>query len=504
MDYYRSAPEDPSLLTATVLGSVLLALAFFIAWLWVEWRPSAWKVALGRCGFLLVLLYPLESVREYWNTEGQRNDLGTNIALLSIEAVLAAGVVMTLTGNLRVVRAARRISLTLTLLFPSLLLDFTWSRMTAEPAAAFEPRTPAKPVVSRAAGRRVVWLLFDELDQRLVFDLKEPKVDLPELDRLRSESFVATQAEQTAGWTTLAVPSLLSGRIFERAELMDASTLAVLPEGEKSAVSWRDEPNVFKRARTEGFNSALVGWHHPYCRVLGDELVKCVEVPSGETTAALLRETSASEMGALRTLPFLFRLQRVNLEDMFRSGRPTTAAERDEYSQARQQQQYFQIRDATYAAAADRGIDLLFAHFPAPHFFGIYNSRRRDFTLTPTLSYVDNLALVDRTVRELRCVLERAGLWDSTTVILTSDHGLRPDLWRGHLGWTEELDRLTGGVQTPLVPCIIKPAGKHQGIVYERPFSTVVEGDLVLGALRGELATPEAMAAWLDRHAANP
>lgn len=503
MNYYRVAPENYSLLIATIASSCLLSLAFYAAWRWSQWRPSAFKTRLAHCGFLLALMFPLESVRLYWNTEGGSYDLATNIVILCIEAVLGAGVVLAAMGNPRMVRAAQRIALLLTLLIPSLVLDFTWGRPGAEPASAYLAKPPAAALAHSGEVHRVVWLLFDEFDQRLAFDLREPKVALPELDRLRAESFTASQAQQTAGWTTLAVPSLISGKLFERADLVDAATLRVYPEGSKTGVSWREEPNVFRRARAAGFNSALIGWHHPYCRVMGDDVVKCVEIPSGHPTAALLRETSASEAGPWGSIPFLFSLQWSNLRDIFRpgDGEGQSAGGRDEYVQRRQQRQYFKIRDLVYSTAVDPKIDLLYAHFPLPHLFAIYNARRGDFTLSRSLSYADNLALVDLTVGELRRKLEQAGEWDSTTLIITSDHGLRPELWRGRMGWTAELERLTGGKQTPLVPLIVKAAGAHDAVAYDRPFSSVLESDLVLAALKGELKSAEDVAAWIDRRA---
>jgi hypothetical protein len=502
MNYYRTAPESPALLIATVAASCLLSLAFYAVWLWVERRPTPAKLKFAHCGFLLVLMFPLESVRQYWNTEGTSHDLATNIVILTIEAILAAGVLLALAGNTRMVTASRRIAMMLTLLFPAMLLDFTWGNMGAEPESAYRPK-PAAPLLQphgSADGkeRRVVWVLFDELDQRLAFDLKQPKVDLPELDRLRAESFAASAAQQTAGWTTLALPSLLSGTVFESAELKDAGTLEVRREGSRTGTSWRDEPNVFKKARAAGFNAALIGWHHPYCRVLGDQVVKCVEVPSGHPTAALLRETSATEAGAWRSIPFLFYLEWANLHDVFRPAESSSVGERDEYVQQRQQRQYFLMRDLVYATAADRNVDFLFAHLPLPHLFAIYDAKRHDFTRSNRTSYADNLALVDRTVGELRRTLEQAGLWDSTTLMITSDHGLRPELWRGRMGWTEELERLTGGKQTPLVPLIVKMADEHQAVAYDRPFSSVVQSDLVLAALRGQVKTAADVAAWID------
>jgi hypothetical protein len=501
MNYYRTAPETPALLVATIAAACLLSLAFYAAWRWVERNPSPLKLKFGYCGFLLALMFPLESVRQYWNTEGAAYDLATNIVIICIEAILASGVALALAGNPRVVRAARRITLVLTLLFPSLLIDFTWGRPTAEPESAFRPKPPAPMLARHGSGHRVLWVVFDEFDQRLAFDLRRPKVDLPELDRLRAESFTASAAEQTAGWTTLAIPSLISVKLFSRADLVDASTLRVYLADSKNGVSWRDEPNVFKRARAAGFNAALIGWHHPYCRVLGDELVNCVEVPSGYPTAALLRETSVDEAGPARSIPFLFALQGTSLADIFRRGTSESgsAGGRDRYVQGRQQKQYFRIRDLVYSMAADPRIDLLFAHFPIPHLFAIYDAKRGDFSLDSSLSYTDNLALADRTVGELRRALEQSGQWDSTTIIITSDHGLRPEVWRGRMGWTSELEQLTGGKQSPLVPLIVKVAGAHDAMAFDRSFSSVVESEIVFAALQGRLHSAFDVAALIGR-----
>ena len=103
----------------------------------------------------------------------------------------------------------------------------------------------------------------------------------------------------------------------------------------------------------------------------------------------------------LRAVGFLFELQLGNLRDMLRLNRESVSENgRDAYVQRHQLQQYLQIRDHAYADAGDPQIDLLFVHFPLPHPFAIYDRQRRDFTLSDTTSYADNLALVDRAMSE--------------------------------------------------------------------------------------------------------
>ena len=56
--------------------------------------------------------------------------------------------------------------------------------------------------------RRVVWLVFEELDQRIAFEARPPGLGLPELDRLRRESLYADAARPPAGTTEVVVPAL--------------------------------------------------------------------------------------------------------------------------------------------------------------------------------------------------------------------------------------------------------------------------------------------------------
>jgi hypothetical protein len=502
VDYYRTGPPGLTLLVATLIAAVLSTAVLWLAWLWVDRSNSARWRRLAQCVFLLLLIFPLESVRRYWNVQVGHFDAASNVALLTIEVILAAGLVLVLFGNLRVVIAARHMTLLLTFLFPSLMIDLALARAGAEPASAYRPKT-SLPMLPPRLGprRRLIWLLFDEFDQRLAFDRRQPSLELPELDRLRAESLVANHDTQTAAWTILALPTLLSGRLFSRAELIDADTLEVFPEGSRQGFSWRDQPNVFRRARELGVNAELVGWHHPYCRVFGDSLVRCLDLPSGHPTAALLRETHAAEDGVLSTAAFLFRLQWTNLGDIFRPPSQAVSEElKDAYVQRRQQQQYFRIRGRAYAEAIDRQIDFLFVHFPTPHLFAIYDRQLRDFALSGSIDYFDNLALVDRTVGEIRRTLEQAGLWESTSLLVTSDHGLRPEMWRGRYNWTPEFERLTANGPSETVPFIMKLAGHREGAVYDKPFSNVVAGDLCLAVLSGEVSTPEEAAAWLANH----
>lgn len=506
LDYFRSAPPDYTLLISTIVAALILASGFWLAWFWVERHPTPGRRKFGHCVFLLVLIFPIESVRRYWNGQTDGFDWGSNLSLWVIEILLAAGLIALLFGYARIMRPARRVVVMLMLLFPALMIDFLLNRLGGEQANLYDPQ-PSLALLPARSGQapRLIWIIFDELDQRVAFDIRPAHLQLPELDRLRAESVVGNHATQTSMWTAVALPSLISGRVYTNARAVDVDDLDLLPEGSKERVLWRNEENVFTRARQLGANAALVGWNHPYCRVMGNELVRCLALPSTHSTAALAQEARAEKDGVVRTVATLFYRQFLNLADMVHSGQePASERIRDTDVQRDQQQQYFRIRDRAYQDAADPNIGLLFVHFPAPHLFPIYNRREKNFELRGPLDYFDNLALVDRTVGELRRTLEQAGLWNQTTLLITADHGVRPGNWAGHMGWTPEMDRLTGGRAPLYVPFILKLGGQAQPLVVEKTFSNVVSADLSLAILRGDISTPVQAEEWLNHRSVNP
>ena len=501
LDYFRMAPPDTTLLASTILGAAILAAVFFLAWNILERFSTPGGRKFAQCVFLLILIFPIESVRRYWNTETDGFDIGSNVSLWVVETILVAGIILLLRGSTRIFRPARRTALLLMLLLPALMIDFLTNRMGAEQSELFVPRPPLPMLAARpAASPRVIWVIFDEMDQLLAFDHRPDDVHLPELDRLRAESTVANRATQTSMWTAIALPSLISGRPYSNARAVDSSDLELQPQGAKEFVAWRKEPNLFTRSRELGVNAALVGWHHPYCRVLGDEMVRCFALPSTHSSAALAQEQQAERDGLWKTVSRLFVRQFWNVADMLHSrGEPDSEWLRDVEVQRDQQRQYFQIRDHAYQDAVDPQLGLVFVHVPAPHMFPIYNRREKNFELRGPLDYFDNLALVDRTVGELRQRLEDAGLWDKTTLMITADHGLRPGAWAGHMGWTPELDRLTGG-QAPLyVPFILHLAGQKQPVEISKSFSNFLCEQLSLAILHGEVTTGAQAAAWLNQ-----
>jgi hypothetical protein len=503
LDYLRAGPASSSLLLSTMLAGLLLGAAFWFGLRFARPRGPVWMKFAHGC-FLMAMVFPLESVRRYWNMQVEHADLISNVALISIEALLFGGLVMAMWGNPRVVRPARHVALMMTFMFPALLVDFITGSMTAEPDSAFKPKPSAAFLPVPAGSPRFIWIIFDEMDQRIAINERPVSLELPQLDRLRAESLEARHATQTAGFTGLAMPILISGRSYRETEIKGASRLNVIPEDSEERLDWAQEHTVFNRAREQNLNSAIVGWYHPYCRIFGNLLVDCYSAATSHAGRALLREQNASQEGILSMTALLFRLQLENIKDIYRfDGFSGSEMMKDAYLQKQQQREYFQIRERAFRDALDPRIRFTLLHFPTPHMYAIYNRFRRDFTLDSNIDYLDNLALVDRTLGELRAELQTTGLWDQTSLLITADHGFRPDMWRGRYGWTQNMERISAKGPSQLVPFILKLAGQKDHVVVDRAFSNIVSSDLARAVLGGQITAASQAADWLERRAGN-
>ena len=327
--------------------------------------------------------------------------------------------------------------------------------------AASAPLLPVRP-----GQPRVVWIIYDEMDWRYVFPWRPSSLQMPEMDRLRAQSTYAETTFQTGLETSGAMMSYLAGRQVFTVEPTGKASLRLLFLDEPQQADWPGPPNLFSKARQAGFNTAMVGWFLPYCRFLDEELNRCYH-ESMDTRVLDSEPSLATSLGSqLQTLSPLEMRQR-------------------------QLERYLAMQEEARKAVADPKLGLVVLHLAVPHEPGIYLRDRSELTLFNFRSdwYFDNLALADRTLGDLRREMERAGLWDASTVIVTSDHPLR---------WYAMLDETVD----PRVPFLVKLAGQKQEVVYRSPLRSLIAHDLTLAVLRGELSQPSEVAAWLDRRVA--
>jgi hypothetical protein len=216
---------------------------------------------------------------------------------------------------------------------------------------------------------------------------------------------------------------------------------------------WGAEPSVFTRARALGVNAALIGWYHPYCRVLGDDVAHCRWLPYFRPPKPSLWER-AQELGItlVETVPGAYRL-RVAMRF-----RPSGVVVEPGWHL----HLYRQIHEETLKAVGSGEFEFVFVHYPVPHDPYIYDRGSGELSTGESHTYFDNLALADRTLGELLSAVERSGRSTETGVIVTADHGLRrPDL-------DQRCDTMpTIGNEKHRVPLLIRLPGQERAL--ERP-----------------------------------
>lgn len=371
--------------------------------------------------------------------------------------------------------------------YQDIALAIRVSRMSFadQPSPASLPVKPGAP--------RVVWLIFDELDQHMVFDERPASVRMPEFDRLRAQSLSAERAFAPARMTEMAMPALISGRLISKAEPRGASELMVTYGDSAPPVPWSRQPSVFSSARDLGFNTAMVGWYHPYCRILGASLNFCTWYDGPLLRGGLQREASIAQTMKQQATDVLITTPGINRLGI--DPREVNRTEREE-----EVRDFLAILNRGQRHAADPAIGLVLVHLPVPHPLGIWDRKRNEFKTTGESSYLDNLELTDRALGELRQAMESAGLWDSSTVVVSSDHWWRAEVWSRLDSVTLEEAAVAPTVPDHRVPFLVKLAGQNAPLAYQPEMNAVLTRDLLLAVLRGEVRTPEQAAAWLDQH----
>jgi hypothetical protein len=327
---------------------------------------------------------------------------------------------------------------------------------------------PALPPMSRVreGQPRVVWMIFDETDQRVAFEQRPPRVGMPEFDRFLRESLSATNAYPPGNNTIESIPGLTTGLRVSEAFPTNSSQLILKLTDSGRTVSWSELPSVFDSARDLGFNTALVGWYHPYPRVLGRSLNYCSWYPimfiqpvPALTFGGAMRDELECVAWYLHLRHLYVNICRATLADSLSL-----------------------VTNASYG--------LIFLHLPPPHRPWVFDPATGRFTLldmSKAAGYFNNLALADRTFGKLRAAMEASNQWNRSWIIVSADHS-----WRA----SAEYD----GRRDFRVPFLVKAPGPNQPVVYSPAINTLLTHDLILAILRSELTNQQQVVPWLDSH----
>ncbi|HZY59576.1 MAG TPA: sulfatase-like hydrolase/transferase, partial [Candidatus Binataceae bacterium] len=412
--YWLKTPPIPAHYIALMINVILLSLVLLVGIGGLRKR-SRLALRLMPVFGLAILVSLVNSLRTLIGRPGNSMFLrfveqrapaiGVGITILIVCALMFGGL-----------RALRPVYHLLLLLSPFVVLSFGQAigRMAAYDTSSTEDgpmaaRLPAKP----AGAPRVVWVIFDEWDQDLTFGERPARIAMPEVDRFRDGAFEAMDVQTANTMTDWSMPALIDGEPVHQVLSKGPSELMIQPADSSQWVPWSRQDNVFRDARQLGFNTAVVAWALPYCRVLKSDLSDCWWLAGSN------QYNSNGD-----TLPqILLNQPRSLYENIYRSPFGQSLSTR------RHAELYHTVMSKALEAVRDPGHGLTLLHLPAPHPPYFYNARteRDDLNDTPGIGifrqtqqgYLDALALTDRSLGMLRRAMEQAGVWDSTTVIFS-------------------------------------------------------------------------------------
>lgn len=335
----------------------------------------------------------------------------------------------------------------------------------------------ADPVVAAAAtgapasatpSRRVVWVIFDEMDYGLAF-LSGAGISpgLPNFSRLASHAVSASNAYSPGRDTLYSIPALLTGTPVSGVVFDQRSALNLLDQQGKS-LPFTMKTTLFARLPEGAGSAAVLGFYHPYCKIL-----------------PTLQSCHSTYMGnAGRWFDSLFYFS----EAVF-----TTLRHFDWATQYLPERLLLWF-DPMYRATNDvlsrldlnlqnTGHSLDFIHLNLPHLPNVYVQRLLNQPVDNEAdAYRQNLAGADLVLGKIIRNLEANAGKQNILLIVSSDHWLR-----------------TGSQVPARVPFLAWRVGARTAQLVPQQFSTVNTAQLALDFLNGQIDSQPEIASRLGR-----
>ena len=334
-----------------------------------------------------------------------------------------------------------------------------------------------KPADHRPDRARIVWIVLDELSQDQTFDHRAPDLPLPSFDALRAQSTLYSHVQPAGDSTSAILPSLFLGTKVDRANYTASNQYIVQFPGDPEWHVFDTSRTIFADARARGWTSAIAGWWNPYCPVFGSLVESCFWSSWDPFDAPMsLHSDLPNDMLA----PFRFLAKDL--------ARPAWTAERRATFSVQQRRLSF---DDLYARSLSllktTDADLVFIHLPVPHPPGLYDRRTARFADTAGHSYLDNLALADRTLGGFVDALQQSPRWPRTALIVNGDHSWRTKMWRRIPGWTAEDERASRGIFDDRPLLMVHQPGQTKPLEISSPWPLLRMRELLNG-LMGSLS----------------
>jgi hypothetical protein len=326
----------------------------------------------------------------------------------------------------------------------------------------------AKETVSTPTARRVVWVIFDEMDYELSLG---PRADaaahLPHLAHLAAQGVSATDAYSPGRDTLFSIPALLMGTPVSGVAISSQNRFNLRDQhGRKLA--FETQTSLFARLPEGPKSASVLGFYQPYCKML-TTLHACYSTYLGNAGRWFDSLTFFSE-AVFSTLRHTGRSVQYMPEFLLYQFDPMYRASINTLSQL----------DTTLANPHS---SLDFIHLNMPHLPNIYVQRLlRQPAGNERAAYMQNLAGVDLVLARIVRGLEAEAKHQDILLIVSSDHWLR-----------------TRTSIPSNVPFIAWKVGATAGQIVPQPFSTVHSASLALDFLSGAIKSQSDVAERMSR-----
>jgi hypothetical protein len=405
----------------------------------------------------------------------------TKIELLLIAVVWAAAVLLLWMRFERAFRRLMRLGDFVSIFFAvfclcsivQLLWVLRWKPGPYQHTAAWA--TTAQPPRDHP---RLVWIVFDELSFDQVYGHRSPDLSLPNFDALRSESTVFTDAQPIGDKTVQILPSLLSGRVITAYGFTPDNRFMVHHKGTRGYTRLTGADTVFADAQKDGWRTAAVGWYNPYCTIYAGAIDDCYWMNLDRMDGPMAQDASFwSNVGSPLKQAGLGLLQPSRADESICT-----------YGMQQRIKTYTDLRDHAAQVLKTDQADFVFLHLPVPHSPNIWNRASGSFTQQCGSSYLDSLALADRTLGSIVATLKSSPRWKDTTLIVQGDHSWRIYLWDDQPAWTAEDAHASRSGFDPRPAVIIHHAGQTQAELNATPWSLVQVHTFIEQVLHGVAA----------------
>ena len=269
------------------------------------------------------------------------------------------------------------------------------------------------PLNANNKPKNIYFLVFDELSYQYLYEDSEVKEKFASIKKLASDSTNYHLAFAPGSSTMQSMPSYIAGMKLNKVQVVNNKIVSANTGGSVEDVIF-SAANIFKTAKALGYKTALIGWYHDYCSFLYQDLDYCRAYSLYKHTPLIdefsLLNPIATNLGLLPyQKPFWYLKSQAAISNQINTVKKS-------------------LQSSLHSINTHNPSFQLF-HFSIPHTPFIYDGNdyiyRNDAYSQNDIYYNKQLLLVDKIVGQLINELKVLDAYNSSTIILTSDHNYR-------------------------------------------------------------------------------